>query len=237
MNTCKMNARMTGVLYILGTVFGVMGAVLGGEVFSSLVQAKPLEDVVLLQVVGENAVSLRNGAFFTLLMGISLASMTIFLYPVIRKDSEELALGMVMFRGVFEGVWYLMTTLSFVFLLLLGNEYVASGSPSAELEQIGEAIYHFLDKLGPVGTILFLIGATCLYVSFYRTRLIPRWLTIWGLIGVIPYFAYAFFHFFDLDDGIGFYLQMILALQELVMGFWLVIKGFDKGAVTRLNQS
>ena len=58
-----------------------------------------------------------------------------------------------------------------------------------------------MDILGPVGTILFLIGATCLYLSFYRTRLIPRWLSVWGLIGVVPYMAYALLHFFRLDNG------------------------------------
>jgi len=102
---------------------------------------------------------------------------------------------------------------------------------------VGNVMYQFQDLLGPVGSIIFLIGATCLYVSFYRTRLIPRWLTIWGLVGVVPYFAYAVLHFFHLDTGYGFYLQMVLAPQELVMGAWLVIKGFNLDAVGKLNQA
>jgi hypothetical protein len=81
--------------------------------------------------------------------------------------------------------------------------------------------------LGPVGTILFLIGATCIYISFYKTKLIPRWLSIWGLVGVVPYMAYAILHLFGKDSGIGFYLQMILAPQEIIMAFWLIIKGFN----------
>jgi hypothetical protein len=96
-------------------------------------------------------------------------------------------------------------------------------------------LYQFQDFVGPVGTIVFLIGATCLYISFYRTRLIPRWLTIWGLIGVVPYMAYALLHFFGRDTGIGFYLQMVLAPQEIVMGLWLVFKGFNRGAVKELD--
>ena len=81
---------------------------------------------------------------------------------------------------------------------------------------------------------MFLIGATCLYISFYRTRLIPRWLSIWGLIGVVPYMAYALLHFFHKDYGVGFYLQMLLAPQEIVMAFWLIIKGFDYAAIDKL---
>ena len=99
---------------------------------------------------------------------------------------------------------------------------------------MGNVVYQFQDLLAPVGTIMFLIGATCLYISFYRTRLIPRWLSVWGLIGVVPYMAYALLHFFLLDNGVGFYLQMLLAPQEIVMALWLIIKGFDHTAIDRL---
>lgn len=163
-------------------------------------------------------------------MGISLVAMTVFLYPIIKKDSEELALGMLLFRGALEGVWYIISTLGILALVALGKEYVATGADSAALQSIGNVLYQFQDLLGPVGTIVFLIGATCLYISFYRTRLIPRWLSVWGLIGVVPYLAYALLHFFHMDHGVGFYLQMVLAPQEIVMGIWLIIKGFNAAA-------
>jgi hypothetical protein len=62
-------------------------------------------------------------------------------------------------------------------------------------------------------------------------------LSIWGLIGVVPYFAYALLHFFHLDTGFGFYLQMVLAPQEIVMGLWLLIAGFNKDAVKNLDEA
>jgi len=236
MKTYTMNAVMAGALYFLGTIFGVTGAVVGGDVYSSLVSAKPLAGIDILSLAGANASQLTGGAFFTLLMGISLIAMTIFLYPIFRKDSEELAMGMVIFRGALEGVWYMMTTIAFLVLILLGNEYVAIGANSTALQSVGNVTYQFLDVLGPVGTIMFLIGATFLYISFYRTKLIPRWLTIWGFIGVVPYLAYAILHFFHMDNGIGFYLQMVLAPQEIVMGLWLIFKGFNQKAVKELIQ-
>jgi hypothetical protein len=237
MKTYRLNAVMAGALYFLGTVFGVLGGIIGGEVLTSIISAKPLAGVDMLGLVADNASQLTGGAFFTLLMGISLVAMTVFLYPIFRKDSEELALGMLLFRGALEGAWYFVTTLGFLTLVALSNEYVATGADLAALQSMCNVLYQFQDLLAPVGTLMFLIGATCLYVSFYRTRLIPRWLTVWGLIGVVPDFAYALLHFFHLDTGYGFYLQMVLAPQELVMGAWLVIKGFNLDAVKELDEA
>jgi hypothetical protein len=229
-----MNAVMAGALYFLGTVFGVLGGVIGGEVLTSLISGTPLAGVDMLGLVAVNSSRLTWGAFFTLMMGISLVAMTVFLYPIFRKDSEELAMGMVLFRGALEGTFYFVTTLGILTLVALGNEYVVSGANSAALQSMGNVIYQFIDLVGPVGTIVFLIGATCLYVSFYRTRLIPRWLSVWGFIGVVPYMAYALLHFFHMDNGIGFYLQMVLAPQEMVMGVWLIAKGFNPSAVNAM---
>lgn len=237
MKTYRLNSVMAGALYFLGTVFGVLGGVIGGEVLTSIISGKPLEGVDLLGVVAANSSRLTTGAFFTLIMGISLAAMTVFLYPIFRKDSEELAMGMVLFRGALEGTYYLVVTLGLLTLVALGREYVATGGSLAALLSMGNVLYQFQDFVAPVGTLVFLIGATCLYVSFYRTRLIPRWLSVWGLIGVVPYAAYALLHFFHLDTGYGFYLQMVLAPQELVMGAWLVIAGFNREAVRKLDQA
>jgi len=230
-----MNAVMAGALYFIGTVFGVSGGVIGGEVLTSLISGKLLAGVDLLGLVAADSSRLTVGAFLTLMMGISLAAMTVFVYPVFRKDSEGLAMGLVLFRGAVEGAGYLISTLGILTLVALGNEYVASGANSTALQSMGNVVYHFLDFKGPVGTIFFLIGATCLYLSFYRTRLIPRWLSVWGLIGVVPYMAYALLNFFHMDPGIGFYLQMVLAPQELVMGVWLIVKGFNSSAIAALT--
>ena len=229
-----MNAVMAGVLYFLGTVFGVASTVVGGEVISSIVTNKPLSGMDLLDLVASNSFQITGGSFLILMMGISLVAMTIFLYPIFKKDSEVLATGMLLFRGALEGAYYFISTLGFLILVLLANEYVVTGADSTPLQSMGNVIYQLQSQIGSVGTIFFLIGATCLYISFYRTRLIPRWLSVWGLIGVVPYMTYALLHFFHINIGLGFYLQMVLAPQEMVMALWLIIKGFDHAAINKL---
>jgi len=235
MNTYRKNAVMAGVLYFLGTVFGVLGGVIGGEVLSSFSFGKPLVGVDLFGILNKKKYRITGGSFLYLMMGVSLMAMTVFLYPIFRKDSEELAMGMVLFRGALEGTYYFLSTLGFLVLVLLGNEYITTGADSAALQSMGNVLYWFQGRLAPTGTILFLIGAVCLYISFYRTRLIPRWLSVWGFIGVVLYMASALLKFFNLDSGIGFYLEMVLAPQEIVMAVWLIVKGFNRSAIAALS--
>ena len=219
MNTYRMNAVMAGVLYFLGTVFGVLGAVIGGEVLTSLISGKPLAGVDMLGLAAANSSRLTGGAFLTLMMGISLVAMTVFLYPVFRKASKELAMGMLLFRGALEGIWLCgydpqffntwsrlaTNTLPPGLIRLLYSPWAMSCISSQDLK-------------APVSSIFFLIGATCIYLAFYRTRLIPRWLSVWGFIGVVPYMASALLNFFHMDTGYGIYLEMVMAPQEISHG-------------------
>jgi hypothetical protein len=230
-----MNAVMTGILYFMGTVFGVLGVIIGGEVFTSIISGKLLAGVDILAIVAADSSRLTVGAFFTLMMGISLVAMTVFLYPVIRKANEELAMGMVLFRGALEGICYFLSTLTFLTLIAVGKDYIATGADSAVLQSIGNLLYQFGSLKAPVDSIFFIIGATCIYITFYRTRLIPRWISVWGFIAVITTLASALLNFFHMDPGYKLYLEMVMLPQELVMAVWLIVKGFNPSAIAALS--
>ncbi len=235
MNTYRKNAVMTGIFYFLGTVFGVSGAIAGGEVLTSIIAGKPLAGVDVLGLAAANSSRLTGGAFFTLLMGISLVAMTVFLYPVMAKAGRELAMGMILFRGALEGIFYFLSTLNILTLVAVGNEYMAAGADSAVLQTIGTLLYRIENLKAPVSSIIFLIGAACIYLSFYRTRLIPRWISVWGFIAVVASLASALLNFFHVENGVGFYLEMVMFPQEIVMAVWLIAKGFNPSAIAALS--
>lgn len=236
MKTYRMNAVMTGVLYVLGTLFGVLSAIIGGEVLTSIVSGKQLVGVDILSLAAANSSRLTIGSFLVFMMGISLTAMTVFLYPVLSKASKEMAMGMVLFRGALEGVFYFLSTLTFLTLVAVGNTYIATGADSVVLQTIGDLLYQFENLKAPVSEIIFIIGGMCIYLTFYRTRLIPRWISVWGFIGMAAYLASALLHFFHMDTGIGFYLEMVLAPQEMFMAVWLIVKGFNPSAIAALSK-
>jgi hypothetical protein len=237
MKKYRINSVMAGTLYLLGTAFGVLGGIVGGKVFGSLISGKAIIGVNILGLAAAESAKLSEGAFFTFMMGISLMAMTLFLYPVLKKDSEELALGLVLFRGALEGTSYFVTVLGMLTMVALGGEYLTAGTGSTAMQSMGNVLYQFMNLKTPFDTFAFLIGASCLYISFFRTRLIPRWLTIWGLIGVIPYLVNAILHLIHIDPGFGMILDIPLGIQELVMGAWLIIKGFNHSAVKKLDET
>ncbi|RPI54912.1 MAG: DUF4386 domain-containing protein [Chloroflexi bacterium] len=222
MKTYRLNSVMAGSFYFLGTVMGILAIVVAGQFNAGEVSVN----------LGADPSRLTLGAFFIMLMGILLSAMTVFLYPLFRKDSEELAMGMVVFRGALEGAGYIIGAVMWVLLAALSKEF--AGTDSASLQAVGNLVLEVSNKKGDIGTVFFIIGAVCLYTSFYRTRLIPRWLTIWGFIGAVPYVVYGVLSLFDIGGaGLGF-LQLPLFFQELAMGLWLVMKGFNKAALEEL---
>jgi hypothetical protein len=76
-----------------------------------------------------------------------------------------------------------------------------------------------------------------LYWLFWKTKLIPGWLALWGFIGAILYFAAPIANMFDpqhlpLSLGVKWgYLMIPLAIQEMFFALWLIVKGFNRSAI------
>ncbi len=79
-----------------------------------------------------------------------------------------------------------------------------------------------------VGAIPFALGALMFYVLLYQSRLVPRWLSAWGLVGAVLYIVPPLGSMFGLSLGV---LMAPLAVQEMVMAVWLIAKGFSPAAI------
>jgi len=88
--------------------------------------------------------------------------------------------------------------------------------------------------------LVFSIGGMMIYVLFYQTRLVPRWLSGWGLIGAILYFiahlegVFGAQQILSFDSGLGF-LMAPLAIQEMVFAVWMIVKGFNRQRIAALS--
>lgn len=201
----------------------------------SLAPSAPLRDAQnLLTSVATNANQVKIAALLVLLMGLSLAMIPIVLYPILRRHNEVLAIGYVIFRGALETVGCFVTPVIWLLLLALGQLYAQAGDPAAVGFQTQGALLLKAGALSSLGAIVFCLGALMFYAVLYQARLVPRWISVWGLAAVIPYLvaeALALFALLDPMSTTASLLHMPMFLQEMVLAVWLIVKGFSPSAV------
>jgi hypothetical protein len=72
------------------------------------------------------------------------------------------------------------------------------------------------------------------YTVLYQSKLIPRWISGWGLIAATLWLAVGLlgvFHLIVPMSTIQVVLSLPIGLQEMVMAVWLIVKGFDSASV------
>ncbi len=223
MDRNKKTAKIVGVLFIIGTAAGIMSLPTAG----AFILAPDY-----LTKLSENSSSVILGVLLTLIMGISLSMVPVLLYPIFKKYNEALALGAVIFRGALEMITYMGVAICWLLLVTLSQKYVSAGTPAAsDFQLIGAMLLDVVNWLGKMLSIVFSIGALFIYYLFYKIKLLPTWLSLWGLIGAILYLCYPILFMFNLDFGI---LQFPLAVQEMIMAGVLIVKGFKTESLDSL---
>jgi len=223
MNTHRRTAILVGIFFIIGTVAGVLSVVFLGHF---------MEDPDYLANIAANENKIILGALLILTMGLALTMVPVLLYPIFKKYNHALALGAVVFRGALEAVVYMAQAILWLMLLTLSQEFrLAGSSETVMFQHLGALFMHTDTWLAHLLSIVFSLGALMIYWIFYRTKLIPRWLSIWGLVGGLLYFVSPMTGLFGLDLG---FLMLPLALQEMVMALWLIVKGLDQTALASL---
>ena len=156
-----------------------------------------------------------------------------------KKYNGALALGAVGFRVV-ENVFVLIGTLSLLSLLTLSQEFIAAGAPGASsFQTLGTLLLAVRDwQLHVISGLAFSLGALMYYAILYKSKLIPRWLSGWGVLGAVLSLAATVLASFTHDFGmesVNTYLNVPIGLQEMVFAVWLIVKGFNPSAIAALS--
>jgi len=221
MNSYRKTAIIVGVLFIIATAATML----------SLVGTEPILDApdYLINVsANENQVII--GALFMLIDAVAVSGIAIIMYPILKKYNEVLALGYIGARVV-ECVLFIIYVIILLSLLTLSQEFVKAGAPDVSYFQTGGTLllaasdWAFSLGLG----LIFTLSALILNYSLYQSKLIPRWLSGWGLVGATLVFALTLLEFFSIN--LTEILNFPIALQEMVFAVWLIFKGFNSSAI------
>ena len=227
MSTSRKTAVIVGVLFIIGTLAGVLSVVLTSSI---------LNGPDLLAAVAANENQVIMAALLVLTMGLVLAMVPVVIFPVLKQHNEVLALGYVVFRGALETLTYFVVVIAWLLLIPLSQAFVGAGAAAASSFQALGALSLKAAEIGASLTaIVFPLGAAMLYAVLYQSKLIPRWLSVWGVIAVaLNFVSTGLAGVFGLTPQMSA-LQMVtnlpIFLQEMVMAVWLIVKGFNASAI------
>ncbi len=215
MNSYRINARIAGILFIIATVASIMGAAVADPIVKA---SEPLVKIAASQ----NQVII--GALLGFTAALSSASIALWLYPVLKHYDETKAIAAVGFR-IIEGIFYSFGAIILILLVYLSKHLIISNSV-VDVLLVTRNITGFI-----FGATSFSVGGLLYYFIFYRSRLIPRWLSVWGMLGVALLLAAIFITLFAKKnftiEGSLIILTLPIALQEMVLAVWLIAKGFS----------
>jgi len=215
----RKTAVIVGVLFILGTVAGILSVVFTGSTLNA---------PDYLTSVSANESQIILGAFCVLIMGFALALVPVMMFPVLKNQNEALALGYVVFRGALETATYLVTAAGMLLLIPLSRAYGNAGAAEAAGLQTLGAFVQDLTHL-PMTIFVFSLGALIFYSLLFQSRLIPRWLSVWGWIAILLHLATGLLTMTGVQEEFSVWNSVMnfpIFLQEMVMAGWMIAKGF-----------
>lgn len=228
MNSARRTSVATGSLFIIATV----AAIAAGALVPSLSGAD------YLTAVAHHPHRLAAAAFFYLIAAGTSVGIAIALYPVLSKINTALALGSVVFRTI-EAVFYTAAVVSLLPLLPLGRRLAtAPAEEVAPIHAIADSLLSVRDQCSLAGVLAFCAGALMYYSLFYRSRLVPRWLSGWGLVGAFLITIACLLALFSSNPVTGYTLLILpIGVQEMVLAVWLLVKGFNPPVATSMASS
>jgi len=225
MSRYRKTAIIVGVLFITATVTAIISLVVLGPL---------MEGPDYLTAVAAGKTGVITAVIFELILAISVMGIGVLMFPVLKNDNEGLALGYAAVRLI-ECVFILLSSTGLLSLLTLGEQITAASQDASYHQPAGALSLAVRDWSVVLGTLIFLgLGGLVLNYLLYTSKLVPRWLSAWGLIGAGLILITGILSLFGLDpeSSITTILALPIATQEMVFAVWIIFKGFNPSAAS-----
>jgi hypothetical protein len=208
------------------------GAIAGFALMNNILNASDY-----LTTVFPRSATVISGMLLWLINDLGIVLIGLLMFPILKKQSEALALGYVSMR-MFESIFLIVGVFFAMLLIPLSQEFIKAGAADVtSFQAIGavlkQAEYWFMTpmQLIPLG-----LGGVILTSILYRTKLVPRFISVVGLIGyavLVPAAILALFGVLDTSPGApgGLLVIPVAVFEIILMPVWLFTKGFNISAI------
>lgn len=215
-NNRMLQSRLIGGLFLTGFLtygagLGLVSSVTGAPGFLSTLPAH--ETLLVL------------GAFLMLLNTAVDVGKGVLFFPILDRHSRGTALAYLA-AMIVEVVLLDIGVLALLSLVPLARHAADAGAPW--VRALGSLAIAANETAYQIGEMVLGVGCIFLCALLYRTRLVPRFLAISGLIG------YPILVIGTIAEIFGVHIGLLLTIPgmffELVLPFWLFTKGFTPKA-------
>jgi hypothetical protein len=229
MNIHRKNALGAGILFIIADIAGFLSFPFLGF----------LNNPDYLIKVTENRNQVVMGGLLVLAMELACSGIAIWLYPVLKKQNEALALWSVGLRMI-EVVCGIVSAIGLLVLIPLSQEFLRAGTPEVSYFQTLGTLIQTTRAWTRDVFMLFAwgLGALLYNYIFFQAKLLPRWLSGWGIVAILLHLASCLLTIFDIigpSSPMQVFLLAPSGLQEIVLAVWLIVQGFYPAAIASLS--
>ncbi len=163
-------------------------------------------DIVSVSI-SENEALLMIVMLLDFISGSAVVGIGVTMFPILKPHNKSLALGYAGARIV-EGA-----------LLIVGIILVSAGV-------LGSTV-----GIDFIYVYIFGIGALMFYYLLYQSKLIPRFISAWGLIAIIMLLVANSLGLLGSSSVMTIFFALPIILNELFLAIWLIVKGFNPSAI------
>ena len=217
MDTGKKTSRVLGFAFLLQFVTSLFS----GTVLRSALIVPGNIGQTMINIANKPGL-MRAYILVDMLTALGILFLGAILFITLRKQNEKIALVALGFY-ILEAALLAVSWMEAFSLLGLSQQYASAGN-SATLLTMGNLALGSMDFAGSTLHMLaFCLGGILFYYLLYRSSLVPRFLSLWGLITVFPCLVGTLFAIFG--TTVPFFIYLPYAPFELVIAIWILFKG------------
>ena len=227
MKAVNNTSRVLGVAFLLQAVTS-----LASGLILRLVLTVPGNISETMTNIANSPWLMRVNILGEVLTALGIIFLGAILFVTLRKQNEEMALVGLGFY-ILEAVLLAVSRIAAFSLLRISQEYVTAGHP-AYLQTMGNLAIESMDFGGSTLHILtFCFGGILFYYLLYKSGVVPRALSLWGLITIFPMVIGTLTQIFGYTIPFIFYVPYVPF--EFVIGVWILVKGVKAGSERATN--
>jgi hypothetical protein len=149
------------------------------------------------------------GMVLEVISGLAVITIAVLMFPLFKPYNKNASYLYIVLRSIEGGL-----------LVVTGILFLSQNTLLLEIHAGIHAVHGYI----------FAIAALIFYYLFYISKLIPRWISVWGAIAAILLILVNLLEVTGIISGLMI-LKLPIVLNEVVLAIWLIVKGFNPSAI------